>query len=142
MFISIPHPVGGGLQGWVGVVPCSLTTATFSWPAPCLSLCAHCCPPCHLWHGPCLSFVIHLVIVSFTPCSPVICPSQCLSLWPLAPMILHVGCCLQWQVWVCKGNLMIEYNTQILSRGIQSILDKYNTAEGCIPCKGDPKRKL
>jgi len=42
----------------------------------------------------------------------------------------------------CKGNLMIEHNTQILARGIQSILDKYNTAEGCIPCKGDPKRKL
>jgi len=37
---------------------------------------------------------------------------------------------------------MIEHNTQILARGIQSILDKYNTAEGCIPCKGDPKRKL
>ena len=42
----------------------------------------------------------------------------------------------------CKGNLMIEHNTQILARGIQSILDKYNTAEGCISCKGDPKRKL
>jgi len=42
----------------------------------------------------------------------------------------------------CKGNLTIKYNTQILARGIQSILDKYNTAEGCIPCKGDPKRKL
>jgi len=42
----------------------------------------------------------------------------------------------------CKGNLTIEHNTQILARGIQSILDKYNTAEGCIPCKGDPKRKL
>jgi len=42
---------------------------------------------------------------------------------------------------VCKGNL-INHNTQILARGIQSILDKYNTAEGCIPCKGDPKRKL
>jgi len=41
-----------------------------------------------------------------------------------------------------KGNLMIEHNTQILARGIQSILDKYNTAEGCIPHKGDPKRKL
>ena len=37
---------------------------------------------------------------------------------------------------------MIEHNTQILARGIQSILDKYNTTEGCIPCKGDPKRKL
>ena len=42
----------------------------------------------------------------------------------------------------CKGNLTIEHNAQILARGIQSILDKYNTAEGCIPCKGDPKRKL
>ena len=42
----------------------------------------------------------------------------------------------------CKSNLMIEHNTQILAKGIQSILDKYNTAEGCIPCKGDPKRKL
>jgi len=31
---------------------------------------------------------------------------------------------------------MIEHNTQILARGIQSILDKYNTAEGCIPYKG------
>ena len=41
-----------------------------------------------------------------------------------------------------KGNLMIKHNTQIFARGIQSILDKYNTAEGCIPCKGDPKRKL
>ena len=41
-----------------------------------------------------------------------------------------------------KGNLPIKHNTQILARGIQSILDKYNTAEGCIPCKGDPKRKL
>jgi len=43
---------------------------------------------------------------------------------------------------MCKGNLMIEHNTQILARGIQNILDKYNTAEECIPCKGDPKRKL
>jgi len=43
---------------------------------------------------------------------------------------------------VCKGNLTIKHNTQILARGIQSILDKYNTAEGCISCKGDPKRKL
>jgi len=42
----------------------------------------------------------------------------------------------------CKGNLTIEHNAQILARGIQSILDKYNPAEGCIPCKGDPKRKL
>jgi len=42
----------------------------------------------------------------------------------------------------CKGNLMIEHNTQILARGIRSILDKYNTADGCIPCKGDPKRKF
>ena len=42
----------------------------------------------------------------------------------------------------CKGNLMIKHNAQILAGGIQSILDKYNTAEGCIPCKGDPKRKL
>jgi len=42
----------------------------------------------------------------------------------------------------CKGNLTIKHNAQILARGIQSILDKYNTAEGCIPCKGDPKRKL
>jgi len=42
----------------------------------------------------------------------------------------------------CKGNLTIEHSTQILARGIQSILDKYNTAEGSIPCKGDPKRKL
>jgi len=42
----------------------------------------------------------------------------------------------------CKGNLTIEHNAQILARRIQSILDKYNTAEGCIPCKGDPKRKL
>jgi len=42
----------------------------------------------------------------------------------------------------CKGNLTIKHSTQILARGIQSILDKYNTAEGCIPCKGDPKRKL
>jgi len=24
----------------------------------------------------------------------------------------------------------------------EKLLDKYNTAEGCIPCKGDPKRKL
>jgi len=32
---------------------------------------------------------------------------------------------------------MIKHNTQILTRGIQCILDKYNTAEGCIPCKGD-----
>ena len=50
-----------------------------------------------------------------------------------------------WHVKVCewiKGNLMIEHNTQILARGIQSILDEYNTAEGCIPCNGDPKRKL
>ena len=38
--------------------------------------------------------------------------------------------------WDCKGNLTIEHNTRILARGIQSILDKYNTAEGCIPCKG------
>ena len=43
---------------------------------------------------------------------------------------------------LCKGNLTIKHNAQILARGIQSILDKYNTAEGCIPCKGDPKRKL
>jgi len=43
---------------------------------------------------------------------------------------------------LCKGNLTIKLNTQILARGIQSILDKYNTDEGCIPCKGDPKRKL
>ena len=43
---------------------------------------------------------------------------------------------------VCKGNLMIKHDAQILARGIQSILDKYNTVEGCIPCKGDPKRKL
>jgi len=42
----------------------------------------------------------------------------------------------------CKGNLTIKHNTQILARGIQSILGKYNTAEGCIPCKGGPKRKL
>jgi len=42
----------------------------------------------------------------------------------------------------CKGNLTIKHNTQILARGIQSILDKYNTAEGCIPCKGNSKRKL
>ena len=42
----------------------------------------------------------------------------------------------------CKGNLTIEHNTQILAMGIQSILDKYNTAEVCIPCKRDPKRKL
>ena len=41
-----------------------------------------------------------------------------------------------------KGNLMIKHNTQILARGIQNILDKYNTAEECISCKGDPKRKL
>jgi len=27
---------------------------------------------------------------------------------------------------------MIEHNTQMLARGIQSILDKYNTAEGCM----------
>jgi len=46
------------------------------------------------------------------------------------------------RVFYCKGNLTIEHNTQILARGIRSILDKYNTAEGCIPCKGDPKRKL
>jgi len=46
------------------------------------------------------------------------------------------------RVFYCKGNLTIKHNTQILARGIQSILDKYNTAEGCIPCKGDPKRKL
>jgi len=44
--------------------------------------------------------------------------------------------------WWCKGNLTIEHNTQICARGIQGILDKYNTAEGCIPYKGDPKRKL
>jgi len=31
---------------------------------------------------------------------------------------------------------MIKHNAQILARGIQSILDKYNTAEGCILCKG------
>ena len=37
----------------------------------------------------------------------------------------------------CKGNLTIKHNAQILARGIQSILDKYNTAEGCIPCKGN-----
>jgi len=43
---------------------------------------------------------------------------------------------------VCKGNLTTEHNAQILARGIQSILDKYSTAEGCIPCKGDTKRKL
>jgi len=36
---------------------------------------------------------------------------------------------------------MIEHNAQILARGIQSVLDKYSTAEGCIPCKGDPKEK-
>jgi len=46
------------------------------------------------------------------------------------------------RVFYCKGNLMIKHNTQILARGIQSILDKYYTAEGCIPCKRDPKRKL
>jgi len=46
------------------------------------------------------------------------------------------------RVFYCKGNLTIKHNTQILARGIQSILNKYNTAEGCIPCKGDPKRKL
>jgi len=34
---------------------------------------------------------------------------------------------------------MIKHNAQILARGIQSILDKYNTAEGCIPYKGDPR---
>jgi len=43
---------------------------------------------------------------------------------------------------LCKGNPMIRHGAQILARGIQSILDKYNTVEGCIPCKGDPKRKL
>jgi len=42
----------------------------------------------------------------------------------------------------CKGNLMVRHNAQILARGIQSILDKYNIVEGCIPCQGDPKRKL
>jgi len=46
------------------------------------------------------------------------------------------------RVFYCKGNLMIKHNAQILTRGIQSILDKYNIAEECIPCKGDPKRKL
>jgi len=46
------------------------------------------------------------------------------------------------RVFYCKGNLMIKHNTQILARGIQSILDKYNSAEGCIPHKGDPKRQL
>ena len=69
------------------------------------------------------------------------CHSHEASSWPRLTLC--------WQdVWqnlqgtLCKGNLMIEHNTQILARGIQSILDKYNTAEGCIPCKGDPKRKL
>jgi len=46
------------------------------------------------------------------------------------------------RVFYCKGNIMIKHGTQILARGIQSILDKYNTVEGCIPCKEDPKRKL
>jgi len=46
------------------------------------------------------------------------------------------------RVFYCKGNLMIKHNAQILARGIQSILDKYNTVEGCISCKRDPKRKL
>ena len=45
------------------------------------------------------------------------------------------------RVLYCKGNLMIKHNAQILARGIQSILDKYNTAEGCIPCKGGSKEK-
>ena len=45
-------------------------------------------------------------------------------------------------VGICKGNLMIKHDAQILARGMQSILDKYNMVEGCIPCKGDPKRKL
>ena len=44
--------------------------------------------------------------------------------------------------WVGIDNLMIKHSTHILARGIQSILDKYNTAEGHIPCKGDPKKKL
>jgi len=43
---------------------------------------------------------------------------------------------------ICKGNLMIKHNVQILARGIQSVLDKYSTAEGCIPSKGDLKKKL
>jgi len=46
------------------------------------------------------------------------------------------------RIFYCKGNLTIEHNVQILARGIQSILDKYSTTKGCIPCKGDPKRKL
>jgi len=41
-----------------------------------------------------------------------------------------------------KRNITIKHDAQILARGIQSLLDKYNTVEGCIPCKGDPKRKL
>jgi len=56
------------------------------------------------------------------------------------PSIFWLALGLLWLC--CKDNLMIKHNTQILARGIQSILDKYNTAEGCIPCKGDPKRKL
>jgi len=40
------------------------------------------------------------------------------------------------RVFYCQGNLTTEHSTQILARGIQSILDKYNTAERCIPCKG------
>ena len=39
----------------------------------------------------------------------------------------------------CKGNLTIKHDVQILAMGIQSISDKYNTAE---LAKGDPKRKL
>jgi len=43
----------------------------------------------------------------------------------------------------CKGNITIKHDAQILTRGIQSILDKYNTIEDAyVPCKGDPKRKL
>ena len=63
------------------------------------------------------------------------------SIWKLLPNSHNVLTVLI-SVANYKGNLTIEHNTQILARGIQSILDKYNTTEGCIPCKGDPKRKL
>jgi len=33
-------------------------------------------------------------------------------------------------VGMCKGNLMIKHNAQILARGIQSILDKYSMQGG------------
>ena len=69
-------------------------------------------------------------------------PQNWLSCFSQAEPLQHQEQASETTACGCKGNLTIKHNTQILARGIQSTLDKYNTAEGCIPCKGDPKRKL